>query len=145
MIGNVAGLADTALDLAAPLLDPLANVPVLGGLLDAVTDTAGNLVGFVGETADTVSNLDPLELIGNVLDNPLGAVGSTVQDVSGTVDALLEDLAPITNAVESLPLVGGVAAVAGDAAAALNQGLYDAGTVLQSINLDLLNVQTAYV
>ncbi|WP_180178289.1 hypothetical protein [Acinetobacter sp. YH01005] len=143
-VTEVAGLVDHIGGVAAPITDVLSDLPLLGGLLDAVGETTGNLTGLLAETGDYVASIDPTELLTSVLNDPLASVGGVVQDVSGTLDALLDDIAPITSIATELPVVGDLVQVVGESTTALNQGLYDVGSLLQSVNIDLLQT-TAYV
>ncbi|WP_257223151.1 MULTISPECIES: hypothetical protein [unclassified Acinetobacter] len=117
---------------------------MLGGLLDAVGETTGNLTGLLAETGGYVASIDPTELLTAVLNAPLTSVGGVVQDVSGTLDALLDDIAPITSIATELPVVGDLVQVVGESTTVLNHGLYDVGSLLQSVNSDLLQT-TAYI
>jgi len=144
-VTETAGLAEHVVGLTSPVTDLLGDVPVLGGLLDVAGETAGNLIGLVGETGEYVSSINPVDLVGSLLADPLGTAGGALQDVSGTVDALLDDLAPLTDTVSGLPVVGDIVAVAGDLTAGLNQGIYDFGAALKSNTLDLLDTPVAYV
>ena len=143
-VKEVAGLIDHIAGVAAPITDSLADVPVLGGILNAVGETTENLTGLLAETGDYVASIDPTELLTSVLNDPLASMGSVVQDVSGTLDALLDDIVPITSIATELPVVGDLVQVVGESSTALNQGLYDVGSLLQSVNSDLLQT-TAYV
>ena len=105
--------------------------------MDAVGETTGNLTGLLAETGGYVASIDPTELLTAVLNAPLTSVGGVVQDVSGTLDALLDDIAPITSIATELPVVG-------ESTTVLNHGLYDVGSLLQSVNSDLLQT-TAYI
>lgn len=117
---------------------------MLGGLLDAVGETTGNLTGLLAETGGYVASIDPTKLLTAVLNAPLTSVGGVVQDVSGTLDALLDDIAPITSIATELPVVGDLVQVVGESTTVLNHGLYDVGSLLQSVNSDLLQT-TAYI
>ncbi len=144
-VTEVAGLVDhISGGVAAPITDALSDLPLLGGLLNAVGETTGNLTRLLAERATTVASIDPTELLTSVLNDPLASVGGVAQDVSGTLDALLDDIAPITSIATELPVVGDLVQVVGESTTALNQGLYDVGTLLQSVNSDLLQT-TAYV
>lgn len=142
-VTEVAGLVDHIAGVAAPITDSLADVPVLGGILNAVGETTENLTGLLAETGNYVASIDPTELLTGLLSDPLGSVGGVVHDVSGTVDALLDDLAPITSVASELPVVGDIVNVVGETSTALNHALYDVGSLLQSLNTDLLQT-TSY-
>ncbi len=146
-LGGVSDILDSVLETTAPLTAPLLSLPVVGDVVAAVGQTASNLSGLVAETGDYVAGIQPLDLVSNLLNNPVATVGGVVQDVSGTVDALLDDLAPITDTVTSLPVVGDVVATAGSTIGAVNAGLYDLGTQLSKVSpLDLeLSLPQQYV
>lgn len=143
-VTEVAGLVDHLSGVATPITDALSDLPLLGDLLDAVGETTGNLTDLLAETGDYVTSIDPTELLTSVLNDPLASVGGVVQDVSGTLDALLDDIAPITSIATELPVVGDLVQVVGESTTALNQGLYDVGSLFQYVNSDLLQT-TAYV
>ncbi len=141
-LNGVSDILDSVLTTTAPLTTPLTQLPVLGDVIGAVGQTASNLSGLVAETGDYVAGIQPLDLVGDLLNNPVASVGGVVQDVSGTLDALLDDLAPITDTAAALPLVGGVVSTVGSTLGAVNDGLYDLGSQLTQVKpLDLdLNI-----
>lgn len=137
---DVSTVLGDVVELATPVTDLIATVPSLAPILESVGDTTSNIIGFVAETGEYVSDIQPLELITDLLDQPTATIGATLQDVSGTLDNLLNDLAPITASAAQLPVVGELVATAGVVSSALTQGLYDAGQLIASIDLlDPLN------
>ena len=137
-LNGVSDIVDNVLDTTAPLTGLLTNIPVLGDVVGAVGETVGNLSGFVAETGDYVADIEPLDLVTGLLNNPVASVGGVIQDVSGTLDSLLDDLAPITTTVTTLPVVGEIVGGVGSATSLLNDGLYTLGTQLTQFKpLDL--------
>lgn len=106
-LDHVTDLVDGATQALSPITTPLTNAPVLGPILGNVLETADNLVGFVDETASYVSGIDATNLLSN-LTNPIATVGGIVSDVSGSLDDLLDDLAPAVGIVEQVPVLGHV-------------------------------------
>lgn len=123
-------LADTT-DALSPITDQLNQIPVIGNVLEAVTDTTGNLLGFVGETADYVSGIEPVPLLGDLLNNPVAAIGGVVEDLSGSLDNLLDDIAPVTDLVGNVPVVGQIVDKVVDGADLIPDALFVAGGYLQ--------------
>ena len=90
--------------------------------------------------------INPVELINNTLENPVASVGGVIQDVSGTLDALLNDLVPVTDVATSLPVAGTVVGLVGETVSTVNQGLYELGAQLGQVNsLDHLSQTYSYV
>lgn len=127
-LGHIVGLT-------TPVTDLLGGIPGLEGILHATGETTNNLLGFVQETGDYVASIQPLDLVNGLLSDPTGSVGSVIQDTSVMLDNLLNDLAPITDAVATLPVVGDVVTVAGPLLGSLTDGLYDVGALLGQVDL----------
>lgn len=143
---GVSDILDSVLATTAPLTTPLANLPLLGDVVTAVGQTGSNLSGLIDETGQYVAAINPLELLNSTLENPVASVGGVIQDVSGTVDALLNDLAPVTDVASSLPVAGAVVGLVGETVSAVNQGLYDLGAQLGQVNsLEHLSQTYSYV
>lgn len=145
-LGGVSDILDSVLAATAPLTAPLANLPILGDVVTAIGQTGSNLSGLVDETGQYVAAINPLELINNTLENPVASVGGVIQDVSGTLDALLNDLVPVTDVATSLPVAGTVVGLVGETVSTVNQGLYKLGAQLGQVNsLDHLSQTYSYV
>ena len=144
-LGGVSDILDSVLDTTAPLTAPLVSLPVVGDVVAAVGQATSNLSGLVAETGDYVAGIQPLDLINDLLNNPVASVGGVIQDVSSTVDALLDDLAPITDTAADLPVIGGVVATVGSTVGVVNEGLYDLGTQLGKVSPLDLELNLAYV
>lgn len=145
-LGGVSDILDSVLAATAPLTAPLANLPILGDVVTAIGQTGSNLSGLVDETGQYVAAINPLELINNTLENPVASVGGVIQDVSGTLDALLNDLVPVTDVATSLPVAGAVVGLVGETVSTVNQGLYELGAQLGQVNsLDHLSQTYSYV
>lgn len=144
-LDGVSDILDSVLDTTAPLTAPLISLPVIGDVVTTVGETASNLSGLVAETGDYVAGIQPLDLVNDTLNNPVASVGGALQDISGTVDALLDDLAPITDTAADLPAIGSIVKTVGATAGALNAGLYDLGAQLGKVSPLDLELQSAYV
>lgn len=145
-LSDAVEVADSVLDLTTPVTGLLNDVPVLGDLLNSVGETSANLLGFVEETGNYVSDLDLSELVGGLLSDPTASIGGVIQDASGTLDSLLNDLVPVTDLLTEIPVVGDVAAQAGQLVTNINQGIFDLGTQVSQIDLlGPLNTNQAYV
>lgn len=140
-LDGVSDILDSVLDTTAPLTAPLVSLPVIGD----VGETASNLSGLVAETGDYVAGIQPLDLVNDTLNNPVASVGGVLQDISGTVDALLDDLAPTTDTATDLPAIGSIVTTVGAIAGAVNTGLYDLGAQLGKVSPLDLELQSAYV
>jgi tetrahydromethanopterin S-methyltransferase subunit B len=139
-LNDVSKVADTVVDLVSPALNHLGHIPVIGDVVLAAGKSISNISGLIDETGDYVTSIQPVELVNDLLQNPLATVGGVVQDVSGTVDALLNDISPLTGTLSTLPIAGGVVAVAGGTVDAVNHGLDTIGaqlTTLPPLNLSL--------
>lgn len=146
VLNDVADLLDHTVDLTAPVTHLLSDLPLISDVLDAVGTTTGNLIDTVAETGDYVAGIQPLDLVENLLNDPLATVGSTLQDGAGTIDALLDDLVPVTDLASGLPIVGDVITLIGESTTNLTQGIYDLGSAVSQINLqDPLNTAMSYV
>ncbi|GAA5557921.1 hypothetical protein Asch01_02670 [Acinetobacter schindleri] len=140
-LDGVSDILDSVLDTTAPLL----SLPVIGDVVASVGQTTSNLSGLISETGNYVAGIQPLDLVNDVLSNPVASVGGVLQDVSGTIDALLDDLAPITDTAADLPVIGSIVTTVGATAGAVNDSLYDLGTQLGKVGPLDLELQLAYV
>lgn len=119
----------------SPLTNSVKDLPVVGGLVDAVGETSTNLLGFMAETGDYISGINPLDLVSGLITDPTGSLGGVIQDTSVTLDNLLNDLLPLTDTVATLPLLGEITDAAGQVAGDINHSLYDIGTFISQIDL----------
>lgn len=133
-VNGVSDILDSVLATTAPLTAPLAALPIIGDVVTAVSQTSTNLTGFVAETGDYIASIQPVDLVTDLLTNPIASVGGVVQDVSGSLGSLLDDLAPVTTTVSTLPVVGDVITTVGTVIGSANDGLYDLGTQLTQFN-----------
>lgn len=133
--GVVQDLAGSGANLVAdlnPLVDLASQIPVLGSVVGAVSETGTNLTGLLGETGQYIGGIDAGQFVGSLLTNPIATAGELVQQVSGTVDSLLDDIAPITDLTNPVPVVNVAVDAVGALAGGITAGLYDAGTVLST-------------
>ena len=133
-LNGVSDILDNVLATTAPITSPLTNLPILGDVVSAVGQTSSNLNGLIAETGDYISSIQPIDLVTSVLNNPVASVGGVIQDVSGTLDSLLDDLAPVTTTVSTLPVIGDIITTVGTVVGSANHGLYDLGTQLNQSN-----------
>lgn len=137
---------EDAVALTSPITGLIANVPGLDGILNAASQTTSNLLGFVEETGAYVANINPTDLIAELLTDPTATIGGVVQDGSVTLENLLNDLAPVTNTIDALPLLGQIVDVTGQVSSTVTQGVYDLGTQITQIDLlDPLNTNQPYI
>lgn len=140
LIGQTLTDISTVVEDVANLTSPisgslLGDLPLLGDLLSGVGETADNLSGFVAETGEYVADIAPGALIADLIFNPTESIGGVLQDISGTVDSLLDDLVPVTNVIEELPVVGTIVEVVGSVPGGITDGLYDLGTLIGHVDL----------
>lgn len=136
VVNDVADTVDTlATDVIDPVLHKLQDAPVLGPILEGVEETLDKVVGDVDGLGNYVADIEPLELVKDVLTNPLDTVGGVLKDVADIVDGVLESAAPTLDV--QVPVVnelGDVVQQVGAGAVGLVNGL---GQALNTLDLDI--------
>ncbi|MCG2921872.1 hypothetical protein KZ305_27690, partial [Escherichia coli] len=73
----------------------VTQVPVLGGVIAGVLDSVDNVVDTVGDVGQYVADVDPVQLVSDLLNAPAETLGTVVVDVAGVVADLADDLNPL--------------------------------------------------
>lgn len=135
-VKDAANTVDTlATDVIDPVLGKLQDAPIIGKILEGVEETLDHVVGDVDSLGDYVAEIEPLELVKDLLTDPLDTVGGVVNDVADTVDDVLNSLAPTLDV--EVPVVnelGDVVQQVGAGAVGLVNGLGDA---LRDVDLNI--------
>lgn len=134
VVQDASHVVDNLLDVIAPVTQQLSQVPVLGNLIQAADQSLNNLTGLVDETGAYVAGVNPVDLLSSTLQNPIASVGGIVQDVSSTLDALLDDIAPLTTTLGEIPVAGGAVTLVGETVNTVNTGIFDLGSHLAAVN-----------
>ena len=105
-INELVDLTQDKIDALAPVTDKLSTLPIIGQLIDVAEQTNENLLGFATDKADEILDFDPVTWIGATLNNPIASLGDTLISKAEDLDALLDDLSPVSDLVAQIPVVG---------------------------------------
>lgn len=112
----------------------VTQVPVLGGVIAGVLDSVDNVVDTVGDVGQYVADVDPVQLVSDLLNAPAETLGTVVVDVAGVVADLADDLNPLVASTASTPVLGAVVETVTDAVDLVSGTVASVGTGLQGFN-----------
>lgn len=144
LVTDTTFVVDELLDSTSLITNTLAQVPVLGGVLNGVVASVDNVVDTVGGVGQYVADVNPVDLVSDLLHAPAQTVGNVVIDVSKVVSNVSEDLNPLVTSTASTPLVGAVVETGKNAVDLVAGTVAAVGTGLHGFNaLDELFNHTA--
>lgn len=141
LVGNtvtsVAKVAHTVIDVTNPITDITDHIPVIGDILSAVTDTAHNFADSIQGAGNYIELINPSREIAKLISDPIVKVGEIIEDTSKLIGNVVNDIDPILNLTNPIPVVAQVVDAVEYTADTIIKGVHDTGTILTTVTTNI--------